>query len=98
MGINSKGLLPHCPHPGIVWHPVCSEANEGGANAMRRLYVPIADADLRQLVERAALRRRRPQDEAAIILQRALGSNQPTDVEGVRGAIAAVPPNPVAER
>lgn len=41
---------------------------------MRRLlYVPVAPAALEELCRRAERERRRPQDEAALLLERALG-------------------------
>ena len=51
----------------------------------RRLYVPLSQQVLVQLYDRATLERRRPQDEAAVLIERALGlhlsTEQPADEE-----------------
>ena len=39
----------------------------------KALYVPISDEALEELRRRAALEHRRPQDEAGLIVERALG-------------------------
>ena len=50
-----------------------------------RLYVPLSQQALVQLYDRAISERRRPQDEAAILIERALGlrpsTEQPADEE-----------------
>jgi hypothetical protein len=40
---------------------------------MQKLYVPITPAALDELMRRAADERRRPQDQAAVLLEAALG-------------------------
>jgi len=40
---------------------------------MRLLYVPLTRPVIDALLDRARIQRRRPQDEAAILLERALG-------------------------
>ena len=43
---------------------------------MHKLYVPLSHEALEQLCERASFERRRPQDEAAVLLEQALVSQQ----------------------
>ena len=63
---------------------------------MRGLYVPADSAILERLRELARQERRRPQDQAALILERALGpleaptsSTEDCDVPSVGGADAS---------
>ena len=44
---------------------------------MRLLYVPLSDDALKRLREAAEEARRRPQDQAAVLIENALGLNQP---------------------
>ena len=45
---------------------------------MRLLYVPLRPDELARLKEIALEQRRRPQDQAAVLLAEALGLNRPT--------------------
>ena len=49
------------------------------------LYVPISDEALERLCQQAGRERRRPQDEAASLLEQALGLRQPPTVEPISG-------------
>ncbi len=55
--------------------------------SMKMLFVKVSPAVLRALVHRADVQRRRPQDEAALIIERELGfaSDLPPDQPGISG-------------
>ena len=61
--------------------------------ALKLLYVPLKPQALAHLCERAEQERRRPQDEAALIIERALGfsgdQRQTPTAKGGRDAPAA---------
>jgi len=59
---------------------------------VRLLYVPLGDAALQQLHERALAERRRPQDEAAVLLERALGLRDAPALDSIAGRSLAESP------
>lgn len=65
---------------------------------MRLLYVPLSDQALKGLIAQAEGQRRRPQDEAAILLEQALGlrpmSTRDIEVIGDQPSPAAKSPFP----
>ena len=63
---------------------------------MRLLYVPLTDDALRRLRETAEDARRRPQDQAAVLLERALGLRPAAEAAAILPAEPEREPQPAA--
>lgn len=50
---------------------------------MRRVYIPLAETEIDALVRLARAQRRRPQDQAALIITEALSSSGALEVEQI---------------
>ncbi len=63
---------------------------------MRLLYVPLSDDALKRLRETAEEARRRPQDQAAVLLERALGLREQQGLDPEAVATRSADPRPAA--